>query len=185
MVDTKTKKIFIARFVLAILMITVFAFMTWLILFFDDISTVKSIEIRDETKKGESFLFIKKDIENNKNSINKVYDYIIKADGAVDFMQNIENLAKSSGLKSEVKSVSFDPVSGVKLSGVESMRVRFDVIGEWKDVEYFLELLENYPMHLVINKIALNKFSDYLVKDKKIPQWLGSFEFSIIKVKDK
>lgn len=184
MPSKKTKKILLVWIVVAAVFAGAFAFVLWSVFSFDAISTAKSIEIRDETKKGESYLFMKKDIETNKNSINKVYDYIIKPDDVVNFMQKLEDLARDNNLKSEVKAVSFEGVSGANLSNVESMRVLVDVTGEWKNVEYFLEVLENYPISLDIKKFSLSK-TDIVVKNKKVPQWTGSFDFSVIKVKDK
>jgi phosphate/sulfate permease len=184
MPSNKTKRILIVWIIIAAFLAGSFAFILWSIFSFDAISTTKSIEIKDETKKGEAYLFMKKDIETNKNSINKVYDYIIKSDDVVNFMQKLEDLAKSNSLKSEVKSVSFEGIAGNNISNIESMRILLDVTGEWKNVEYFLEILENYPISLDIRKFSFNK-TDITVKNKKITQWTGSFDLSVIKVKDK
>jgi len=184
MPSKKTKKILLVWIFISAILAVAFAFALWSIFSFDAVSTAKSIEIKDETKKGESYLFMKKDIENNKNSINRVYDYIIKSDEIVNFMQKIEDLAKENGLTPEVKSVSFEGVAGNNISNIESMRILVDVTGEWKSVEYFLEILENYPISLDIKKFSLNK-TDIVIKNKKVPQWTGSFDFSVIKIKDK
>jgi len=181
----KTKKILVLWGTLSVTIVLIFSVMVWFIFYFDGISTQMSIDIKNETKKGDSFLFLKKDIEANKNSINMVYDYVIKADGMVDFMQFLEDSTSKMNLKSEVKSVTFEAVSGANLKNIEQMKIQMDVTGEWRDVEYFLEFLENYPISLSVKKFSLNKFSDYILKGKKVPQWVGSFEFSVIKLKDK
>jgi hypothetical protein len=184
MPSEKTKKILIVWIVIAAIFAGVYSFMIWKIYVIDGTSTSKSIEIRDITKKNDSYLFMKKDIEMNKNSINKVNDYIIKADETVAFMEKIESLAKSNNLKSEVKSVSFEAIPNGDISNIEYMRIQMDVVGEWKNVEYFLELLENYPINLKIKKFSFSRV-DTTVKNKKISQWTGNFDFSVIKVKDK
>jgi len=184
MPSEKTKKILLIWIVITTLFAGSFCFMIWKIFSFGAVSTAESIEIRNETQKGESYLFMKKDIETNKNSINKVYDYIVKSDDTVGFIQKIEDLAKNNGLKPEVKSVSFEGIANSDVSNIESMRIQLDVTGEWKNVSYFLELIENYPISLNLKRFSLNK-TDITVKNKKISQWTGGFDFSVIKIKDK
>ena len=59
-----------------------------------------------------------------------------------------------------------------------------NVIGEWKNVQFFLKELENYPLKITINSVSFNKYSDKVVNDKKISQWTGNFEFTVAKIKD-
>lgn len=185
MPSKKTKKILFIWTIVTIAIASVFAFMLWTILASDKVYISKSLEIKEEIKKADSFLFIKKDVETNKDSINKIYDYIIKPEEVVNFMQKIEDLAKNNSLKSEVKSVSFEAIADTTLSNLESMKIQVSVSGDWKNVAYFLELLENYPASLNIKKVSLNNNAHVLVKNKKVSQWTGVFDFSVIKIKDK
>ena len=90
----------------------------------------------------------------------------------------------NSELKSDISAVSNEAYNKGNLIGVELLRVKMNVIGEWKNVQFFLKELENYPLKITINSVSFNKYSDKVVNDKKISQWTGNFEFTVAKIKD-
>ncbi len=59
-----------------------------------------------------------------------------------------------------------------------------NVIGQWKDVQFFLALLENYPLKITVKSVSLSTFGTYEVKGKNVPEWSGDFEFTALKLKD-
>lgn len=181
----KTKKILVISFLLALLSISVFVFMFFVINSLNESSLKNSIEIEDGIKKDESLFLIKKDLEDNKVSLEKISSFIVKPDEVVDFIQTIENLALNNGLKSEVKSVSFSPFSEMNSSYLELIKVKVTVIGEWRNVLFFIKVLESHPLKIDMTNISLNKFTDYTIGGKVVPQWLGDFEFTVVKLKDK
>jgi hypothetical protein len=181
----KSKKILFLSSVMATFSVLVFLTMFFIIKSLNQSSLEKSNEIKNEIEKDESLFFIKKDIENNKILLEKIDNYVIKSDEVVNFIQAIEGLALNNGLKSEVKSVSFTSFSDIDSSYLELTKVKINVVGEWGNVEYFLQILENYPLKINIANISLSKFTSNTVKGKTISQWSGDFEFTVVKLKDK
>ena len=179
----KTKKILTITLIVDIILFSIFVFIYLNIKSAGDEFSSKAILIESELDKQTAFLSMKKDLEANSIGINNLSNYVISSDGIVDFMKSLDKLTLNNGLKSEVKSISFTPISGSEYQNLELADIKIDVIGEWRNVEYFLKVLENYPLSLSITNFSMSKFSDYQVKGKKIPQWLGSFDFTVLKMK--
>jgi hypothetical protein len=148
----------------------------------------ESVQVEDnlklELKKDNTRILMKDDLSKGAIFKEKLSGYMIPADGTVDFIKTIEQLVLSSGLKSDVKSVTNETYDKGNAVGAELLRVKMDVIGEWKNIQFFLDLLENYPLKIDIKTAELDKFSDYTINGKLTPQWSGSFEFTVVKIKD-
>ena len=146
-------------------------------------SVNKEDEIKKELKKEDSRDLMKDDLILGKTYQEKLMNYMISSDGTVDFIKTLEQLVLSSELKSDIKIVSSEPYSKDSSIPVELLRIKMDVTGEWKNIQFFLTSLENYPLKIDIKKVSLDKFSDYIVKGKVTPEWAGSFEFTVVKLK--
>jgi Tfp pilus assembly protein PilO len=141
-------------------------------------------DLKTELKKDDTRALMKNDLAQGKIFQDKLQQYMIPAGGTVDFIKTIEQLVLSSALKSDIKTVaniSYDKGNAI---GAELLSVNMDVIGEWKNIQLFLKMLENYPLKIEIKKLSFSKVSDYTINGKKIPQWSGSFEFTVVKIKD-
>lgn len=180
----KTKNLVIILIILNIFSISFFLF---LFNHTNDLITESVLienELKNEIKRDDARVFMKEDLLRAKSYEEKISGYVISKEGTVDFIKTLEQLVSSSSLKSNIKNVSNENYEKGNAIGAELMKVNVDVIGEWKNIIYFLKLLENYPLKIDIKTISLNMFSSYTVGGKIVPQWVGSFEFSIVKMKD-
>jgi len=148
-------------------------------------SVDKENSIKTELKKENVRILMKEDLFLAKMYQEKLSGYMISSGGIVDFIKTVEQLVLKSGLKSEIKTVIREVYDKDDSSGVELVRVNMDVLGSWKNIQFFLTSLENYPLKIDIKKAVFNKFSDYIINSQKTPQWAGSFEFTVLKIKDK
>ena len=172
-----------------LLLIDIISIGTFIFLFFFTKNIIKESvnkenEIKIELKKEDIRIFMKDNLILGKMYQDKLTDYIIPNGGTVDFIKTLEQLVLNSGLKSDIKTVSNELYSEGNSLGLEFIKINMNVIGEWKNVQFFLTLLENYPLKINIKKMSLNKFSDYIVNGKEIPEWSGNLEFTVVKVKD-
>jgi hypothetical protein len=168
-----------------IIAVSIFVFILWDINSINNKFTLKAFEIKSEADKQDTFFSTKRDWGENNVKINNLDSYVMSSDGVANFIERLGSLTLNNGLKSEVKSISFGTVSGRNYRNIELVDIKIDVIGEWRNVEYFLEILENYPLAIDIKSFNMSKFSDYEKNNKKISQWLGSFEFTVVKLKEK
>ena len=141
-------------------------------------------EIKTELKKEDTIILMKDALSSGKIYQDKLMGYVIPSGGTVDFIKTLEQLVANSELKSDIKVVSSETYDKGDLINLELVRINMDITGEWKNIQFFLTSLENYPLKIDIQKISLNKFSDYMVGGKSVPQWSGNFEFTVVKVKD-
>ncbi len=141
----------------------------------------KENDIRNEIKKVESSALMDKELFNNKNYTDKLSEYIIGVNGVIDFIDILEKIISDNNMKSDIRSLVYEE-NGI--SNLELARIKIDITGEWKNVIFFLKLLENYPLKISIENISFKKFAEYKVVSKDISQWVGSFEFTVLKYKD-
>ena len=140
-------------------------------------------QIKVEIKKEESRSLMKKDIEDAAGYKDILNTYLIHEDDVVSFIKILESMVATSSLKSEVSSVTYQPSSALTPINGELLRVNITVTGEWKNVQFFLQLLENYPLQIAIQKISLEKTSPLEVNGRKVPQWSAGFDFTVITLK--
>lgn len=180
----ETKTLIITLLSINIISISLFVFLFYFTESLIAESVKKEDDIKMELKKEDAIILMKEDLSLGKMYQDKLMTYVVPSGGTVDFIKTLEQLVLSSGLKSDVKSVSSELYDKGNSINLEFLKINIDVIGEWKNVQFFLTLLENYPLKININKISLNKFSDYIVGGKSVPQWAGNFEFTVVKIKD-
>lgn len=147
-------------------------------------SVNKENDIKTQLKIEDIKVLMKEDLLLGKQYQKELTEYILPKDGTVDFIKTLEQLSFNSGIKSDIKSVTNTNYSKGDAIGAEYILVKMDVIGSWDNIHLFLRYLETYPLRTVINIMSLNKISDYVLKGKNIPQWSGSFEFTVVKLKD-
>ena len=143
-----------------------------------------SDSVKAELKMEDTAVLLKDDLALGKNFQDELMNYIIPKGGTVDFIKTIEQLVTSSGIKSDISSVINEPYDKGTAIGAELVRVNMTVIGEWKNIQFFLKLIENYPLKIDIKQASFSKVSDYTINGAKIPQWSGNFNFTAVKIKD-
>ena len=141
----------------------------------------KENDIRNEIKRVESSALMNKELLNNKNYTDRLSEYIIGANGVIDFVDMLEKIISDNNMKSDIKSLVYEEGG---ISNLELARIKIDITGQWKNVIFFLKLLENYPLKISIENVSFKRFSEYKVGSKNIPQWVGSFEFTVLKYKE-
>ncbi len=140
--------------------------------------------IKTEIQKEESLSFMKEDIQAAQIYESKLYNYIVGKDDVVGFIKILENMVLTSNLKSQVDSVVTEGATNLAAVGAEYIHVHMTVTGEWKNIMYFANILEHYPLKIDVRGVALSKFGEYVIKGKKVPQWSAGFDFTVIKLKD-
>lgn len=179
----ETKTLLIIIFLIDFIFIGGFAFLYFYTNNLSSQSTNTENDIKTELKREDGTIQMKDDLAQGKIYQEKLTGYVIPAGGTVDFIKTLENLVSNSGLKSNIKSVINEPYGNGTAIGLELIRVNMAVIGEWKNTQFFLESLENYPLKIDIKTVSLSKTSNQ-ISGKNVPEWTGTFEFTVVKTKD-
>ncbi len=143
----------------------------------------KENDIKLELIREDGSTMMKEDLALAKKYQEKIHSYIIPKAGTVDFIKVLEEMVSNSGLKSNIKTVVNQAYDKGNSVGTENLKINMDVIGEWKNIQFFLSLLENYPLKIDIQKVSFNKLSDSFISSKKMVSWVGGFEFTVVKFK--
>ena len=181
----ETKTLVIIVLVIDLIFIGAFVFLFIFTQNMVDESASKVNDIKTELKKEDGVILMKDSLALGKMYQEKLADYIMPAEGTVNFITTIEQLVANTRLKSDIKTVTNVPYNKGDAIGEELLKVDLVVNGGWSNIQFFLNSLENYPLKININNVSLNKISDATVKGKNVPVWSGSIEFTVVKVKDK
>lgn len=180
----RTKIILIVLFLANILIVATFTFIYISTKNLIEESVNKEDQIKTELKKENAAVIMKEDLVLAKIYQEKLNNFVINSNETVVFIELLENMIINSNLKSDIRNVSTEVYKKSGVSNMELLRVNVDVVGEWKNIQYFLNYLENYPLQINIEKVSLNRYTDYESKNKNVSQWSGSLEFTVVKNKD-
>ncbi len=142
----------------------------------------KTDEIKAEITKKETLFLMKNDISYGKNYENNLYQFIIGKNDVVGLIKTIESMVASSSLKSDINSITYEQSSKLTPINSELVKISMSASGEWKNLQFFLNLLENYPLKIDIRNISFARSGD--AGAKKVPVWTGNFEFTVVKLKN-
>jgi Tfp pilus assembly protein PilO len=147
-------------------------------------SVSMSDDIKAELKKDEIRVLMRSDLTQGKIYQDELASYMLPSDSAVDFIKTVDQLVASSSLKSNISNVASEPYTKGNAINAELLKMNITVVGNWKNIQFFIKLLENYPLKIGINQLSLNKISDTVINGIQIPQWSGNIEFTVVKIKD-
>ena len=137
-----------------------------------------------EIKKQDTRNIMKKDLILAETLRDNLNTYVVPNAGTIDYIKKIDMLAANAAIKYNIKTVTNETQQKTDLINAEELKINMEVMGEWKNIQFFLQLLENYPLKIDIEKASFNKFSDNIVKGYNISQWSGNLEFAVLKFKD-
>jgi len=136
--------------------ISLYVFVYWSI--YKDSKSVASLVTQSSTdfEKSERIRVAKAEIAKNGDFISKIDSYFIPKDGVVTFINEIENLGKSTDVSTTISSI--EPLIidvKEKNSFKETLSVKLEAVGSWKNVYQFVSLLENLPYGIVIDEVQI------------------------------
>jgi Tfp pilus assembly protein PilO len=140
----------------------------------------KEGKVKMEIVKKETNFLMKNDIKYGKDYENNLYSYVVPADGSVEVIKTIEELASISKLTLDIKSIDYEQQEKMSKLNLEYLAVNLSVLGSLNNIENFVSLLEKYPLKIDIKDISLNKVSG---EGNKTAQWVGVIDLNIIKFK--
>ena len=106
-----------------------------------------------------------KDTETKRQQIS---GYLLPTESQIQFIENIENLAKKSGLEVKTNNIA-NADSGVE--NVKYFKIQIQTQGSWNNVMYFLNQLENMPYDIRVSSFSNNKDAKSL--------WTANFDISV------
>ena len=160
-------------------------FVSWFVIFSFTKSQVsdtvsKENQIKAEMINLDTAFLMKNDVKYGKDYENNLNDYVVASDNTSDLIKDIEDLAATSGLNANISSIDYAQSDALSPLGMNLVKIDMNTTGSWKNTNFFLDLLETYPLKIDIKNTSLTLISG---PASKVPQWSGSFEFTVVKFK--
>ena len=131
---------------------------------------------------------LKNVLDETKKDRQKIQEFFVDKDSIADFLEYIESLGKSAGVKASVSVLSEEDhfsVSGMK---APVLKLVIGATGSWQGIYRYLNLLENLPYREEISAVSLRSqvgtsfvADGKNVQSKKAEEWSGTFELNILK----
>lgn len=150
----------------------------------EDVST-KEQNLSLQERRQDYLVSTQKLMESMSADIESVNSSIIAIDGDVNFIENLESVAKNNGLIIDINSLVFkdNPASGA--ANVTEFRVQAKTSGSWGGTYKFLSQLEALPYKVKIIRFAFNtdvpESGNDISASNKI--WKSNFEIVVLKYK--
>ncbi len=138
-------------------------------------------EIRSEIIKSDTAFLMKNDIKYGNDYENNLDSYVVGKDNVSDLIKTVENAAVSSNLKESISQISYDSSDALSALGMEYVKISMSMTGSWKNIHFFIDTLEEYPLKIDIDDVSLDVIP--ASSGTKTPQWSGSLDFTVIKFK--
>ncbi|KKR31515.1 MAG: hypothetical protein UT65_C0024G0002 [Parcubacteria group bacterium GW2011_GWF2_39_8b] len=143
-------------------------------------------ELNAQVKKQENSLLVERMIKNADSNINLIDSSIIAKDGDVGFIENLERIARESGLEMTIQSLIFEDDPSFASTTLTSLKITAKTKGAWLGSYKFLAHMESLPFKIKINKFVLVKNisdADSEIKNAEPSLWESTFEIRVLKYK--
>lgn len=126
-----------------------------------------------ETFRNQKIAAIKSALEANKGHIEVLNGFFVQKDGEVQAIEQIENVARGSGIDFEISSIAVEEKESDPFK--EDVKVKMTVGGSWTNLIGFIHKLERMPLGVSVEKIGLSSTAP--------GAWSGTLEFVIFREK--
>lgn len=154
-----------------------------------DISS-KMAQIKREMLKKEQLQSVKNLADETKSQRDKIAHLFVQRDDSIGFMEMVELLGKTAGVKLSIESAGIEALNNKTGSSTESLRLSVRAEGVWSDTLHLFKMLESAPFKISFDKVVLSRVLEASVgapskiKEKSLPQWNSNFSFSVLKIKN-
>ncbi len=151
------------------------------------ISALKG-ELESETVKQEYLSDVQRMVNGSNEDISTINNTFVLKDGDVDFIENIEALARDNGLTITIDSLNIEDDKTLAKDGLVFLTVKARTKGNWKGTYTFLSKIENLPYKIKIDQYeAVGTVSDEAVDPKKKTKpeanWQSLLQLRVVKYK--
>ena len=165
----------IVKLVSVTVLIAILLYFGGLFIVFAEINKVENLynNTESEFSKGKKFLVVKAIAEQNYDLISDLRSFFIQKGDEVKFIEEIEKVARTSGIKFDISSIEIkkDETDSFK----ENVEVKMKIEGSWKNIMFFANKMEKMPFGVLIKNLSLDA-------DDSVG-WSGSLDFIIFREK--
>jgi len=120
-----------------------------------------------------------KTIDGLDSQIRLMNDSVVSKEGEVGFIEELESIARESGLSIAIDSLVLDNNLELAPNSIDILKIKGKVAGSWSGNYKFLARLESLPVKVKINRFSLTNTSS----EETVGKWQGVFELDVLKYK--
>ncbi len=159
-------------------------------LFFNQESRLESeiIALQKEVRQLEvqaNSLTVQKPVSSFDASIEELNEYFVSADGALDFVKYIEDLATSAGLSYRINSFDAEDNPDISQNDKEYLKTSLTATGSMKNIRNFISLIESLPYNIKITRVDLKSGGVQSLSASREQIWTLMIDFSVVKIMEK
>jgi hypothetical protein len=181
------KKFLILLAVLAVLLLAVFVYVYFDIKNRNENVYILNSDLATEIQKQEYMSSMEKLVNDSEGDVGLMNNSVIKSDGSVVFIENIENLAKDNNLSIKIDSLQYEDNTQASSSGMTTLKVSASASGGWRDSYNFLTQIESLPFKVKVNNYSLESSNDRMEiapnKYSNDKVWQSRFDINVLKYK--
>jgi len=121
--------------------------------------------------------------QNSRDNILLLQTFFIQKEGEVDFIEFIEQSARSQGLEVSISTVSVDSPKNINMYGMEYFILDFTVKGSWSQVFNFSRMLQVLPYAHNLQSVNLIREGANENDISKPGTWKGLYTIKVLKKK--
>lgn len=101
--------------------------------------------------------------------------FLLSSDAEISFIEQVETLAKKSGLGAKTNNVS--SVAGETVT-TKKLQMQLETTGSWNNIMYFLSQLENSPYDVHVKAVSLSA-SQSVAGKRVASSWTATFDINV------
>ncbi len=145
-------------------------------------------ELSQQSDRQNYLTSTQKMIENIDLDIAKINNSIVAKDGDVDFIENLEVIARSNGLTISIDSLVFEDAPALSSASLTSFKIKAKLSGSWSGTYTFLSQIESSPFKIKVVRFGMvgSRFegtSDGKKSSIAKMVWQSTFEIVVLKYK--
>lgn len=144
-------------------------------------------ELLSQNNKYDHSISMQKLVKSIEPDIRKINSSIIPKSGDVDFIEELESVAKGHNLSIKIDSLSLVSDTKIASSSVNTLKIKANAEGTWSNVYIFLSELESLPYKIKINRFTIVNSDDLALDGTRVVnqgnKWQVTFEISVLEYK--
>jgi Tfp pilus assembly protein PilO len=131
-------------------------------------------------QKNSHFSSLQSIVKDTEGKRQELAAFLLLNDMEITFVEQLETLAKGSGLS--VKTNNISSIFSGTVATVKNLQIQLETTGSWSDIMFFSDQLESLPYNIRIQGVSLNRQSG-LVSGKTVVSrgspWTAIFDISV------
>src|SRR3989344_2860976 len=143
-----------------------------------------SQDLEYQIKRRQYIVSLQRTLQSTDSDITRINNSIVPVDGDVEFIEDLERMARENGLFIGIDSLIFEESPLFASSTINILKIKAKTSGSWPSTYRFLAQIESLPFKVKVNNFGLgSSVQDTGSASKPTNSWQSTFEIHVLKYK--